>query len=116
MWTTAAGLNFRIDGSRNLVTREQIRRPAVVPFVGIPGICLPLVHGRLSAEEVWHVVEHETAPLRVPQRATVASDALRYQQTPNARRPDHAGGMELGHFHVDQVGARRERHRDAVAG
>src|SRR5919204_6879187 len=104
MWTPAAGFDLRVDGSCNLVSREQIRRAAVVPLVGVPGIRLPLVDGCLSTEELRHVVEHEAPPFRVPERPSVASDALGYEQTPDAGRPDHASRMELGHFHVDQVG------------
>jgi hypothetical protein len=45
-----------------------------------------------------------------------AADALRDEHAAHARRPDHAGGMELDVFHVDQPGARVVGERMPVAG
>ena len=38
-------------------------------------------------------------------RAAVAADAFGDQNAAHARRPYHAGGMELDKFHIHQIGA-----------
>ena len=49
------------------------------------------------------------------QHAALAPDALGDEQAAHARRPDHAGRVELDHLHVHQFRARVVGHHDAVA-
>src|SRR2546428_11733465 len=61
-------------------------------------------------------LEHEALALAVGQVATLPADGLRDQDAPNAGRPDHAGGVELHHFRIEDLGPGLEAHGDAVAG
>ena len=90
------------------------RRPAAV--VVVPAVGLLLGVGRLGAEHVGDVVEHEPLARRVAQHAAVAADALGDEQAPHAERPDHPGRVELDRLHVDQLRARPQGQRVAVAG
>ena len=116
MRTAAARLDLGVDRARDLVTRQQIGCPAVVPLVLVPAVGFFLRIGRLCAEEVRDVAEHESLVLVVLQRSAVAAHALGDQDPAHARRPHHPGGMELRHLHVDEIGAGVERHAEAVAG
>ena len=109
-------LHLGVDRTRDLVTREQVGRAAVVPLVFVPGVRLLLRVGGVGAEELGDVPEHEALTGLVAQRAAVPPDALGDEEATDRRRPDHASRMELGHLHVDEVGARFDRHRDPVAG
>jgi hypothetical protein len=59
---------------------------------------------RATWSRVRDVVEHEPPALGVPQDAALAADALGYEDAADARRPHHAGRVELHELHVDQLG------------
>ena len=63
-----------------------------------------------------NVVEHEPLAVLVPQDAAFAAHAFGDENALHARRPDHAGGVELDELHVEQFGARMIGERVAVAG
>ncbi len=50
------------------------------------------------------------------QHAAFAAHAFGHEHAPDARRPNHAGGMKLDEFHVQQFRAGVIRERNAVAG
>src|SRR5262249_41826098 len=52
----------------------------------------------------------------VPERAAFAADALRDQGAADARRPDHAGRVELHELGVEELGAEEVGQALAVAG
>ena len=62
------------------------------------------------------VVEHEAAPFLVQEDAAFAAHAFGDEDALHARRPDHAGRMELDELHVHQLGAGVVGERVAVAG
>ena len=112
----ASRLHFGIDRARDLVAREQVGRAPVVLLVLVPGVRLALGVRGVTAEELGDVLEHEALALAVLQGAAVAPDSLRHQDPPHRERPDHRGRVELGHLHVDEIGAGLERHRNPIAG
>ncbi len=54
-----AGLDLRVDGPGHFVTWEQVRRPAVVGVVVVPGVSLFFGLSGFGPEHVRHVIEHE---------------------------------------------------------
>ena len=116
MRAPAPGLHLGVDRPGDLVSRQQIRRPAVVPLVLVPPVGLFFRVGGFRTEEVGDVAEHEAVALAVLQRPAVAADAFGHEDAAHAGRPHHPGGMELRHLHVHEVGAGVERHRVSVAG
>ena len=72
--------------------------------------------GGLIAIRLGDIVVHELLTLAVEQSATLAADAFGDQNSLHARRPDHAGGMELDELHVLQFGAGVIGQRMAIAG
>ena len=87
----ATGLDFFVDRARHDVTRGEFL------LFGI-------------------VLEHEALALAVREVAALAAHGLRHQDAANTGRPDHAGGMELNHLGVEDLGPSVETHSDAVAG
>ena len=112
----AAFLDFADDAAGNVIAREQLRRTARVL------VALRVAPALFSLSAVWllvvvgDVVEHETLALVVAQHAALAAHAFGDQNALHARRPDHAGRMELDELHVDQLGAGVVGERVAVAG
>ena len=90
------------------------RRASLVPLRVAPAF-LGIVGG-LAAIVLGDVVEHEAAALAVAQHAAFAADPFGDQQALHARRPDHAGRVELDELHVDQLGAGPIGERVPVAG
>ena len=74
------------------------------------------VVGRLRFVIVRNEIEHETLALLVRQDAAFAAHAFGHEHPAHARRPDHAGGMELNELHVDQLRAGVVGERMAVSG
>ena len=56
------------------------------------------------------------SPSLVAQDPALAADRLGDEQAADARRPDHAGRVELDELHVDELGAGLVGERLAVAG
>src|SRR6185436_623276 len=75
-----------------------------------------LVVGRLCLVVGGDVVEHEAAAFAVAQHAAFAAHTFGDEDAAHARRPHHAGGVELHELHVLQVGARLVGEGVAVAG
>ena len=112
----AAFLHLADDAAGDVVAGEQLGRPArVLVALGVAPAFLRVVGG-LVAVVLGNVVEHEAAALAVAQHAAFAAHALGDQDALHARRPDHAGRMELDELHVDQLGAGVVGERVAVAG
>ena len=65
---------------------------------------------------VRDVAEHEPLALVVPQHAALAANAFGDEDAADARRPDHAGRVELDELHVDEFGPGVVGERVAVAG
>ena len=115
----AAFANLSANGAGHHVARQQLRwPPGGRPLVGNrrrdPAVRFLLSFRELTLKHVRNVTEHEPLALAVHQHATFAADAFGDQRAAHAGRPDHAGGMELHEFHVDQVGTGPHRHGMAV--
>ena len=112
----AAGLDLALDAARHVVAREQFGR-ALGVFIALRVTPAFLGIGRgLRFVIVGNVVEHEPLAFLVPQYPAFAAHGFGHEQAHHARRPDHAGGMELHKFHVHQFRAGVIRERLAVAG
>ena len=93
------------DAARDVITGQQLRRPARV-FVALAiAPAFLLVIGRLRSVVLRDVVKHEAAAFVVRQDAAFAAHAFGHENAAHARRPDHAGWMELDELHVDQLRA-----------
>src|SRR5207244_2121082 len=99
----AAGLDFTHDAAADMVARQELWRPpgglvalCVAPafFLVVRGLCS--IVGR-------NIVEHEPAAFAVLEDAAFATHRFGDEKAANARRPDHAGRMELDELHVHQV-------------
>ena len=108
--------HFPEDTSGDVVPGEQLgwapRR--LVPLRVAPALLL--VVGGLVSIVLRDVVEHEALPVPVEQDAAFAAHALRHQNPAHARRPDHAGRMELDELHVLERGTGMVGERVPVAG
>ena len=104
MGRSAAFPDFPDDTPGYVVSRQQFRRPAgfLVPLRIDPAL-FGVVRRRVLVE-VGNVVEHEPVAVAVRQDAALSPNALRDQDAPHARRPDHARRVELHEFHVQQRG------------
>ena len=91
MFGAATGLDFFVDRACHHVTGRQFF------LLGV-------------------VLQHETLAFAVRQVTTLATHGLGDQDPADARRPDHAGWMELHHLRVQDFRAGVEAHPDAVAG
>ena len=116
MRAAAAGLDLAHDAAAHVVARQQLRRPArrLVALRVAPALFF-VVRG-LRAIVLRDVVEHEPAALAVLEHAAFAAHGFGDEDAANARRPDHAGRMELDELHVHQLGAGVVGERVAVAG
>ena len=116
MRAAAAGLDLAHDAARDVVARQELGRTArvLVPLRVAPALFL--VVGGLVPVRLGDVVEHEAAPFLVAEDAPFAAHAFGDEDALHARRPDHAGRMELDELHVHQLGAGVVRQRVAVAG
>src|SRR6185436_8902463 len=106
---------------RDVVPGRQLGWP---PRIGLarraqrldPGPRL-LVRRRVFVTAVLgEVLPHEPLTVLVAEDPALAPDRLGDEQAADARRPDHAGRMELDELHVDQLRAGANRQRLAVAG
>ncbi len=68
------------------------------------------------AARIRKVLPHEALALAVPEDPALAAHALGHQQPHDARRPNHAGRVELHELHVDQLRAGVVGERLSVAG
>jgi len=100
----AAFFDFAHDAPRHMVAGKQLRRaPRILvalaitpPFLGI--------RGGLGFVIVRDVTEHEAFPVLVQQDAAFAAHPFGDENAHHARRPDHAGRVELHELHVNQLG------------
>ena len=103
------------DAAGDVVAGEELgRTPRVLVALGISPALFRIVRG-LAAVVVGDVVEHEAAALAVAEDPAFTA-ALGDENALDARRPDHAGRVELHELHVDEIGAGVIRERVAVAG
>ena len=101
-------LHLGVDRAGHVVSRGQLGR---APCLGRPprhGVLHPLarlgvVLGVLVAARIRKVLPHEALALAVPEDPALAAHALGHQQPHDARRPHHAGRVELHELHVDQL-------------
>ncbi len=112
----APGLHLGVDRPGDLVTRQQLRRAAVVGLVVVPAVALLLGGGVLVLEHLGDVVEHEPLALGVAQHPAVTAYGLGDQDAAHGRRPDHARRVELDELHVDQLRPGEQRERVPVTG
>src|SRR5262245_40636488 len=100
----ASLFDFADDAAGDVVAREQFRRAVggLVSLAVTPTFLFVL--GGLRFVVVGDVLEHEAFALVVDEDAALAANAFGDQDAAHARRPDHAGRMELDKFHVDQLG------------
>ena len=95
-------------------SRSGVRR--LFSCVGVPAVGFLFAFGVLALEHLGHVLEHEPLAFGVLQHAAVTAHALGDEDALDARRPDHPGRVELDELHVDQLRARPQGQRVAVAG
>ena len=112
----AAFLDLADDAAGDVVAGEELGRTAGVLVALRVAPAFLRVVGGLAAVVLRDVVEHEAAALVVAQHAAFAAHPFGDQQALHARRPDHAGRVELHELHVDQLGAGLIGERVPVAG
>ena len=112
----AAFLHLADDAPRDVVARQQFRRAVGVLVAEDVAEAFLLVLRGLRFVVVRDVAEHEPVALAVPQHAALAANAFGDEDAANARRPDHAGRVELHELHVDEFGPGVVGERVAVAG
>ena len=114
--TAASGLDLVHDAARDVVAGQELGWTScvLVPLGIAPA--LVFVVRRLVAVRLGDRVEHEAAAFAVQKDAAFAANALGDEDALHARRPDHAGRMELDELHVHQFGARVVGERMSVAG
>ena len=86
----------------HFVARQQLRWPASRRVVVVPAVALLFGVGRLGAEHLGDVVEHEALAFGVAQHATVTAHRLGDEDALDRRRPHHARRVELDELHVQQ--------------
>ena len=84
---------------------EQLGRAARVLVALRVAPAFFLVVGGLALVVLRDVVEHEALAFLVAQHAAFAAHALGDEDAAHARRPDHAGRMELHELHVHAASA-----------
>ena len=115
-------LDLGVDRPRDVVAGRELRRPARVGLRGPATGPSTQRRGLLSvaaysrATLLGQVLPHEPLAGLVAQDPALAADGLGDEQAADARRPDHAGRVELDELHVDQLGAGLVGQRLAVAG
>ena len=98
-----------------MVARQQLGRTlGVLIALHVAPAFLGIGRG-LGFVIVRNIVEHEALALFVAQNSAFAAHPFGDQNAHDARRPDHAGGMKLDEFHVQQFGPGVVGQRDAVA-
>src|SRR5262245_24361636 len=112
----ASLFDFADDAAGDVVAREQFRRAVggLVSLAVTPTFLFVL--GGLRFVVVGNVLEHEAFALVVDEDAALAANAFGDQDAAHARRPDHAGRVELNELHVDQFGPSEIGEGMAVAG
>ena len=117
MRAAAALLDLAHDAARHVVAGEQLGRAARV-LVALACSASPPPRCRRSAPCSCSGMSSNMKrwPSLVAQHAALAAHALGDQDAAHARRPDHAGGVELHELHVHQLGAGVVGERVAVAG
>ena len=116
MGGTTTRLDLGVDRSGDLVAGKKLRRTLVVVGIGVPAIGLFFGVGVLVLEHLGDVVEHEPTALGVGQYATVPAHGFGDEESADARRPDHARGVELHELHVDQRSTALQGERVSVPG
>src|SRR6185437_11833133 len=96
--------HFAHDAAGHVIAGEKLRRTARILVALRVAPTFLLIVGGLVAIERRNVVEHETPTFFIAQDPTFATHAFGHENAANARRPDHAGGMELHKLHVHQRG------------
>ena len=109
-------LHLADDAAGDVVARQQLRRAVGVLVAQHVAEAFFLVLRRLRFVVVRDVAEHEPVALAVPQHAALAANAFGDEDAADARRPDHAGRVELHELHVDEFGPGVVGERVAVAG
>src|SRR5262249_42311073 len=107
-------LDLADDRARDVVARQQLGRTArgLVALRVAPAF-LFVVRG-LRPVRLGDVVEHEPLAVLVAMDLARAPYPLVHDDPTDARRPDHAGWMELHELHVPQLGPRVVGESDAV--
>ena len=109
VWATAALSHLAQDAARYVVAGQQFGwAPRLSVALRVPPAFLLVIRGRRPVR-FRDVVEHESVTLAVAKHSTLAAYSFGHQNSTNARRPDHAGRMELHVLHVHQVGTGLER-------
>ena len=91
------------DAASHVISREKFRGSA---GVAVSGHVAPPLLGRIRGlvhVERGNVVVHETAALRILERAALSSHALGDEDAADAGRPHHTRRVELNELHVDQL-------------
>ena len=100
MRAAAALAHFAPNTAGDVIAGEQFRRAArILIALGVAPAFLFVV-GRLIDVQRRNVVEHEAAAILVAQDATLAANSFGDQNSANAGRPNHSGGMKLDELHV----------------
>src|SRR5206468_1708779 len=117
--TAATLADLADDAAGDVVAGQQFRRPPrilpLILFAQHVEETLFLVLGRLRFVVIRDVAKHESATGAVAQHAAFAANAFRDQNALDARRPHHAGRVELDELHVDEFGPGVVAERVAVA-
>ena len=104
------------DAAGDVVAGQQFGRPPrFLVSLGVAPALFRIARRRVLVG-VGDVVEHEPAPLAVPQDAAFAAHSLGHQDAPDARRPHHPGRVELDVLHVDELRPGLVGERVAVTG
>src|SRR3954463_6249410 len=106
MRAAAAGFDFTHDATGDVIAREKFGRPARILVTLAIAPAFLLVVRSLGFVSVGNVAEHEALAFAVEQDAAFAAHALGHENSHDARRPNHACGMELDELHIDEFGAR----------
>src|SRR5262249_23153541 len=94
---------------------EQLRGPPRVAVALRVAPALLFVVRGLVLVELRNVREHEASAILVAQYPAFTTHAFGDQDAPNARRPNHSGGVKLDELHVHEVGAGLVGERMAIA-
>jgi hypothetical protein len=108
-------LDLAHDATRDVIAGEQLRRaPSVFVALRVAPALLLVVRG-LRLVVVRNEIEHEPLAGFVREDTALAAHAFGHEHAAHTRRPDHASGVELDVFHVDERGAGMIGQRVAVA-
>ena len=90
------------DAARDVIARQQLRRPARVLVALSVTPALLFIISRLRFVVLWDEIEHETFPIGVCEDTAFAAHTFGHEHSGDARRPNHARGVKLHVFHIDQ--------------